>query len=215
MYQYKKQYKKQDKIDDKKQDKKQDKIEDLNSIKNIVQREKLKISVICYGGCCSNQLVDIFEQNNYKSKSPVWDTILCHCPHYIDIDIPIIYLYDNPIKAYLSMKRRYVNVVNQKKLSNNKNSAPSDETLLQLMIKQFHSFTNQPRKNVLIVKACDLFQPAICDKLKNFLNNPNLNYFPIEYIPGKTNMNEISAVDAALFLKYKAYIDYINNWKPL
>ena len=112
------------------------------------------------------------------------------------------------------MKRRGFDEINKKKLSNNKNSTPSDEILLQLMIKQFHSFTNQPRKNVLIVKADKLFQPAICDKLKEFLNNPNLNYFPIKYIPGKTNINSISAVDSALFLKYKAYIDYINNWQP-
>jgi hypothetical protein len=112
------------------------------------------------------------------------------------------------------MKRRGFDEINQKKLSNNKNSTPSDETLLQLMFKQFHSFTNQPRKNVLIVKADELFQPAIYDKLKQFLNHSNLNYFPIKYIPGKTNMNEISAVDAALFSKYKAYIDYINNWQP-
>ncbi len=202
MYKYKNQYKKQDKI------------EDFNNIKNIVQTEKLNISVICYGGCCSNKLSDIFEQNNYKSRSPIWVSILGHCPQYVDIDIPIIYLYDNPIKSYLSMKRRRVNEINQYKLSNNKNIKPSDEYLLQLMIKQFHSFTDQPRKNVLIVKSEELFQPEICDKLKQFLNNPNLNHFPIEYIPGRTNMNAISEADAALFLKYKTYIDYINNWQP-
>ena len=94
--------------------KNKDKIEELNNIKKIVQRENLNLSVISYGGSCSNQLIHILQHNNYKIRSSISDSLLCHCPHYIDIGIPIIYLYDNPIKAFLSMKRRGFDEINQK-----------------------------------------------------------------------------------------------------
>jgi hypothetical protein len=78
----------------------------LNNANDIIKSEGLDVLVISYGGCCSNILVDYLEKNNFKCRTEIWDKILCHCPEYIECDIPIIYLYDNPIKSFLSMKNR-------------------------------------------------------------------------------------------------------------
>jgi hypothetical protein len=114
------------------------------------------------------------------------------------------------------MKRRgkELCVINHRKLSNNPLANYSDEYLLQCMIKQFKSFTLRPLPNVLVIKSDELFQPAIHEKLKQFLHKSVLNEFPIKFVPPKTDINEISAADAALFEKYKKDIDHINNWQP-
>jgi len=77
---------------------------ELNNINDIIKREGLNVLVISYGGCCSNTLVNCLEKNNFKCNTQIWAKILCHCPQYIECDIPIIYIYDNPIKSFLSMK---------------------------------------------------------------------------------------------------------------
>ena len=38
----------------------------------------------------------------YNCKIELWHKILCHCPKYIPVNIPVIYIYDNPIKSFLS-----------------------------------------------------------------------------------------------------------------
>ena len=116
----------------------------LENLQTIVKKEKMNVAVICYGGCCSNTLVDVLEKNGYTCRTEIYDKILCHCPIYVDINIPVIYLYDKPIKAFMSMKKRgkWWWDMNQQKMSNNKYVNLSDEKLLQLMIKQFHSWTN-------------------------------------------------------------------------
>jgi hypothetical protein len=187
----------------------------LNNINNVVKQEKMDICVICYGGCASNTLVNILEKNGYKCKTKSWDIILCHCPEYIKLDIPIIYLYNNPIHALLSMKRRNLHIINQSKLSNKKKaSIISDEILLSLMIKQFFIWTNKYNDNnkLLIIKTDELFENNIKDKLSSFLNNPNLIGFPISYKKPLTNINLLKDYQN-LFIKYKTDIDTINNYK--
>lgn len=186
-----------------------------NNLRTIIKREKLQICVVCYGGCSSNTLVNSLIKNNYICKTSIWDKILCHCPDVIDVDIPIIYIYRNPINAFLSMKRRNKNEINQKKLSNYTSTKISDETLLELMIKQFYTWTSKKSKNILIVKYEELFLPEIKDKLQVFLNNYNLKHFPIDYIPPCINKNFIDNLpleQLELFDKYKQDIDYINNF---
>jgi hypothetical protein len=102
--------------------------------------------------------------------------------------------------------------VNQRKLSNNMNIDLSDENLLKLMIKQFNTWTNIKRDNVLIVKTCELFEECIVDKLECFLKK-KINYFPIIYKRPKTDVNNITDKSLLeLFEKYKLEIDYINNF---
>lgn len=190
------------------------KILDLNNIQNIIKNEKLEVCVISYGGSGSNILVDTLEKNNYICRTESWNNILCHSPTLINIDIPIIYIYRDPKEAFLSMKKRGIEFwgVNQQKLSNNLDIKLTDENLLVLMIKQFYNFTEEKKDNILIIKYTDLFQHNILDKLKIFLNNKNLKYFPIEYIKSKNNIKDIEENVKILFQYYQTYIDYINNY---
>ena len=131
---------------------------DLRYANSLIDNQGLDILVVSYGGSCSNLLVDTLEKNSYKCKCKIWDKILCHCPVYIKTKIPVIYIYDNPIKAFLSMKNRGKDYwdTNQKKLSNNKNIKLSDENLLELMFHQFYSWIRESNKNMLVIKSLEL-----------------------------------------------------------
>jgi len=187
---------------------------DLNNVQTIIKEEGLNLLVVSYGGCVSNTLVNELEKNNYNCNTKVWRDILCHCPKYIEIDIPIIYIYDNPIKSFISMKNRNHGYwdLNQRKLSNNNNADLTDENLIKLMINQFNSWTNVKRDNVLIIKSCELFEDSIINKLEGFLKKKLYN-FPIVYNKPKTDItNNINIELLPLFEKYKSEIDKINNF---
>jgi hypothetical protein len=187
---------------------------DLNNVQTIIKEEGLNLLVVSYGGCVSNTLVNELEKNNYNCNTKVWRDILCHCPKYIEIDIPIIYIYDNPIKSFISMKNRNHGYwdVNQRKLCNNNNADLTDENLIKLMINQFNSWTNVKRDNVLIIKSCELFEDSIINKLEGFLKKKLYN-FPIVYNKPKTDItNNINIELLPLFEKYKSEIDKINNF---
>jgi hypothetical protein len=190
-------------------------IADLDNINDIIKAEGLDLLVISYGGSCSNTLINVFKKNNYNCDTKIWKILLCHCPRYINVDIPIIYIYDNPIKSFMSMKNRANKpwITNQKKLSNNTNVDISDENLLKLMINQFNEFTNIKSDNVLVINSKELFGDTIVNKLENFLGK-KLDGFPIEYIKPKTDINNIEDIQLLeLFKKYKSDIDIINNFK--
>ena len=123
---------------------------DFVNINDIIKSEHLDVLVVSYGGCCTNTLITYLENNNFKCNTPIWAKILCHCPQYIEIDIPIIYVYDNPIKSLLSMKNRGKGCwdINQQKLSNDINVSLSDENLIKCMINQFNIWTNIKKDNV-------------------------------------------------------------------
>jgi hypothetical protein len=187
---------------------------EASNINNLIKNEKLEVCVVSYGGCCSGSLVKTLEQNGYKCMTDIQTKILSHCPIYIDLCIPIIYIYDNPIKSFLSMKKRGDGIwnVNQKKLSNDYNTNLSDENLLSLIINQFNNWTNIKRDNVLILKSSELFEDNVVNKLEIFLNT-KLKNFPLKYIEPKTNPNNISDETLInLFEKYKNEIDCINNF---
>lgn len=183
---------------------------DLKQINDIIKEEKMDICVISHGGCCSNQLVDILTENGYNIRTPIWDNILCHCPEYIDIDIPIIYIYGNPLYSFLSVKKRGEGFwdINQKKLSNNENITLSDENLLKLMLKQINTWINIKKDNVLILKSSEIFEEPILDKLQSFLKK-DLHSFPITYIKPKTSLENLDRDELMLFQKYKKNINTI------
>lgn len=189
-------------------------IADLDNINDIIKAEGLDLLVISYGGSCSNTLINVFKKNNYNCDTKIWKILLCHCPRYINVDIPIIYIYDNPIKSFMSMKNRANKpwITNQKKLSNNTNVDISDENLLKLMINQFNEFTTIKSDNILVINSKELFGDAIVNKLENFLGK-KLDGFPIQYIKPKTDINNIEDIELLeLFKKYKSDIDIINNF---
>ena len=184
----------------------------LNNINDIISCEKLELLVVSYGGSCSNTLVDLLQKNKFICRTKTWGLILCHCPHYIECNIPIIYIYDNPIKALISMKNRGLVAINQAKMSNDENVTSSDENLLRVMIQQFNSWTSVKRNNVLIIKSSEIFEDKIVNKLETFLKK-KINHFPVKYIPPKTNIDDISDIELTkLFEKYKLEIDTINNF---
>jgi hypothetical protein len=207
------------KNDTKKDDKKKDDVKkddiikpicDLKLVNDIIKEENLDLCVISHGGCCSNQLADILAENGYNVKTPIWKKILCHCPEYIDIDIPIIYIYGNPLYSFLSAKNRGEGVwdLNQQKLSNNENIKLSDENLLKLMIKQVNTWINIKKDNVLILKSSEIFEEHIVDKLQSFLKK-DLHSFPITYVKPKTSLDNLDRDELILFQKYKNDINKI------
>ena len=187
----------------------------FKNIKSIVNAEKMEVCVISYGGSCSNLLVNTLEKNNIICQTPIWHKILCHSPDFLDIDIPMIYIYDNPIKSFFSMKNRGEGWwdVNQRKLSNDNNIELSDENLLRLMIKQFNTWTACKKDNLLLLKSEELFESKIVDKLELFLNK-KLSGFPIEFKKPKTDLEKITfnKDEETLFEKYKKEINFINNF---
>ena len=171
----------------------------------------MDVCVVSHGGCCSNQLVDLLEENDLKCRTLIWETMLCHYPCNPGIDIPVIYIYGNPTHALLSVRNRGDELwkTNQRKLSQNKDTEYSDENLLQLMLTQFNNWTRTKQENVLVINSKELFQDTILKKLELFLNK-KLKGFPVRYIQPK--LHTIHPEDEILFLKYKEYIDAINNF---
>ena len=156
---------------------------DLNNIKDVVTKEGLEVLVVSYGGSASNTLVNQLQKEGYICRTVSWCNLLCHCPKYVDIDIPIIYIYDNIIKSFLSMKNRGIGIwdVNQRKLSNNLNEVLSDENLIKL--------------ENLLKRNMNHF-PILYKSPKT--HNENIN----KYIHDKIE----------LFNKYKLEIEMINNF---
>ena len=137
-----------------------------SNINKVIAKEKIDLLLISFGGCCSNSLTDVLEANGYTIRTQTYCDFFCHMPTYIDnLSVPVIYLYTDPIKGFLSQKRRGEGFydINQQKLSNNKDAPLSDDNLLTLMIRQFHSFTGpetqEARKSgrLLILETKDLF----------------------------------------------------------
>ena len=186
----------------------------LNNVNEIIKNEGLEVLVISYGGSCSNTFVDYLEKNNFKCRTEIWNKILCHSLEYIECDIPIFYIYDNPIKSFLSMKNRGKGIwdLNQQKMSNNINVVLSDTNLIELMINQFNNFTNIKKNNICVIKSCELFENNIVDKLEIFLKK-KIHHFPIPYKNPKTNIQTNESIEnIELFEKYKLEIDKINNF---
>lgn len=189
---------------------------DLRDVRQIVRDEGLDVCVVSYGGSCSNRLVDVLEENHYTCRTPTWRKILCHCPCYIDMGIPVIYLYDHPVKSFLSMKRRWKGRANQRKLNNDKRVKCSDENHLASMIRQFDSFTRHAdQEGVLILRSAELFDDGIVVKLRTFLGNERLEGFPVPYRAPRTVLEgrKFSRAEAGLFLRYQAEIDRINRFR--
>jgi hypothetical protein len=188
-------------------------IYDLNKLYEAVTSEKLDIAVVSYGGSSTNTLIDTLEKNGYKCHSPVYDNLLCHCPEPVDLDIPIIYIFRNPIEALLSMKRRGKNIwdINQRKLSNSLTQKYSDRNLLHLMIRQFNNWTSCHYNNILFLRYDDIFKPDVVDLLKKFLKNDNLLHFPINFIRPHITNNIVKTIDKRLHNLFDEYEDDIKK----
>jgi hypothetical protein len=178
----------------------------------------MDVIVVSYGGSGSTTLSNILTKNGYKFEDDhMYIKYLCHYPDYISLDIPIIYIYDDPKHSLLSMRRRGDGIwnINQDKLGLLKPTKHehSDENLLRLMIEQFHNWTSEEHDNVLVIHTRELFQQSIKTKLDKFLKK-DLKHLPVSYIKPKTNMSHVTQDDIELFNKYSSYINHINNFQP-
>ena len=77
-------------------------------IKKILNEQKLEVLVISYGGSCSEALQRALTNSNINSIIPLhaeghveWEHAV-HLPFYYKMNIPIIYVYDDIRKAFLS-----------------------------------------------------------------------------------------------------------------
>ena len=142
----------------------------MDTLKERVKNDGLEVCVTSYGGCCTNVLCEILNNCGIITNTPVWGDILCHSPCYVELGIPIIYLYDHPVKSFLSVKRRGKLIqMNYAKMTNNLNSVYTPEKMLRSMINQFHTFADTKRDNVLVLHSKELFQPGIASKIISFL----------------------------------------------
>ena len=190
-------------------------IYNLSSINNnTIKKEGLNVLIVSYGGSCSNQFAYNCQKSPLRCITMLWKKILCHCPIYIDVDIPIIYIYDNPIKSFLSQKRRGAEYtdINQKKLSNNENINLSHENLLKLMIKQFNNWTTVKKDNILIIKSSEIFENKIVNKLEQFLKKPIYD-FPLKYKEPKITSKDVQKFKTTkLYKKYQVELEKIINF---
>jgi hypothetical protein len=197
---------------------------DMNNVKDKVREDGLEVCIISYGGSCTNALCDILNECEIVTNTPVWGSILCHSPCYYELGIPIIYLYDHPIKSFMSVKRRgKLMLMNYSKMTNNLNAVYRPEKMLRSMINQFHSFTREKRDDVLVLHSKKLFQPNISSKISDFLikngmnekiyNNLN-NKLPLIYKQPRHNDNELTIGLAYIFNKYKTEIQTIAQYTP-
>lgn len=200
------------------------KVFDFEKLHEVMKRDGMKVCVISYGCCCTNAVADALQRDGFPTKTGMWRKILCHCPEYVKLGVPIIYIYDNPVKSFKSMKRRGQGIwdTNQKKLSNNELTDLSDQNLLTLMYRQFVSFTSVQRDDVLVLHSSELFQDDIKSKLSRFLRVDEgiLKSFPLKYVKPETKMiegrailNETERSLLKLFQRFGDFIDEINNYK--
>lgn len=185
-------------------------IVNLNSKKVLKEIEKeLDVIVVSYGGSCSNTLTRMLENNKIRCRSKLWHKILCHSPFIPDVSVPIIYIFDNPVKAFRSMKTRGIGFwdVNQRKLSNNKYSDLSDLNLMKLMMTQFDRFVENPeKKKILMFPTHLLFKEEGKKKLEEFFGK-EMNNFPAIFVPPKT-----SSSDVDFFLNFSDQIKKIKSY---
>ena len=171
----------------------------------------LDVCLVSYGGSASNTLIKALEYLGLRCRTEEWSKYVCHCSVFLKLNIPIIYIYDDPIKSFLSMKRRgiYIWGMNQIKLNNNHNIKLSDETLLRAMIRQFYTYTRHGQdNNVFIIKSKDIFNSTCIPILEKIfeqkLQRENIQQsFPLKYITPKTNITNLTETEQNLFEKYK------------
>ena len=194
----------------------------MSIIKEMVKQDGLHVCVTSYGGSCTNALCDILNECGIVTNTPVWGSILCHSPCYYDLGIPIIYIYDHPIKSFMSVKRRgkLINM-NYAKMTNNLNSVYTPEKMIRSMINQFHSFTREKRDDVLVLHSKELFQPNISSKISSFLIKNRINgkiyndlkvKLPLVYKQPRHNDNELTIGLAYIFNRYKNEIQKISQY---
>jgi hypothetical protein len=191
---------------------------DIDTIKNVVIEDGIELCVTSYGGSCTNVLTDTLHECGIQTNTKLWGEVLSHLPGYVSLGIPIIYVYDNPIKSFMSTRRRGLNkFVHRKMNNNNKNVIYTHEKLIRNMITQFHSFTNVKRDDVLVLHSKELFNANVIDKISLFLSFHGIDKkishkFPFIYKNPSHKHDDLTLGLAHLFNKYSNELKFINNY---
>jgi hypothetical protein len=193
---------------------------DKETLERLVYEQKLDVLVVSFGGCCSNALVDVLEKNGFKCRSAIWKKILCHSPMFLDLEIPTIYIYGDPIESYMSMKRRGDGfwLANQKKMSNGRIKRGNGGNLLDLMRTQFDIFTSQSSKKVLVVDKNSLFsnEQGLKTLLHGFLGS-EVKFLPVSKRERMSKAEDLlTETDYAFFKepKHSRFISKVQNYVP-
>ena len=188
-------------------------IYNLRDIPAIAKKEKLDVAVVSCGGSGSNTLVEYLQKKGLTTRPRCWQKLICHCPEPVDLDIPIIYMYNTDFRDAFCSQRRRRSVCwkdNQIKLSNGNPGNLSDENLLKLMLKQFNSWTKVANKeNVLFLTFQEFFTDVGRDKINKFLKK-DYNDYP-RWGDREKHMYDFDE-DKELFNKFKEELEFVKNF---
>lgn len=187
------------------------------NVKEELLNSCLDAWVCSFGGCASNSLTDFLETKGLIVRNKLWRETLCHYPNSLaDVKIPKVYIYDDIIDSFLSVKRRGKGWYdeNQKKLADNADTYISDNSLIQLMASQFckwfTSYDLAIDPNIFFISKDDFFNSqSMQDDLCEFLKISK-GGFPKER-PRKTNIEKAMEINQSLFLERKIDIDTVNG----
>ncbi len=132
-------------------------------IPDLIEQEGMQVWLCSYGGSGTNMLADYLESKGFVIKTPSWHKLLCHysMPVSLRSNIRAIYLFSDPILAFMSMIHRGQGFydVNQRKMNNNTDIPISDETLIKSIINQYKNWTRGTMCNfpILALKYERLF----------------------------------------------------------
>ena len=132
----------------------------------------LDVWIVSHGGCGSNYIVDLLNENGYKVRdgprrgAPLYG-VTCHLAYIPqNINTKILYIYGDIINSMCSQESRELLELNIKKLK--KGHKNNDEKDPYNYLFQYENFYNDER----VVK---LKYPFTEESLNNVLNDLNLN----------------------------------------
>lgn len=165
-----------------------------NEIEEKIYSEKMDIWVCSFGGTASNTLSRYLQSKGFRTRTPTWKKYLCHYPHPIAFNsmpkLKAIYLFDNPLRALSSQKRRgwrwyYINYL---KMKNSNLGLYSDQKMLKLMVSQFDAWNsfNSTSLPICSISFNKLFKTSN-KQLSNFLGIDCSDFPPIVKRSSTTN----------------------------
>lgn len=191
----------------------------------------MDVWICSYGGSGTNMLADYLSGKinpatgrKFVVRTPIWEKLVAH--HGTPLEIPpptnlkAIYLFDDPRRAFLSMKLRgsgYFDL-NCKKLNNETEIVVSDYVMMSSMLHQFDNWTGTWTGKVwtnipiLTVKFADIFDVGK-HAIGSYLNI-DVSDFPHPQPRQTDNHPELGNLDLGIFDLFPRQIEHINSYSP-
>lgn len=190
----------------------QSRIVDLRIVPQLMKRQNTNLAIVSYGGSCSNALANALRACRWRVHTKIWDQIVCHCPQYLDFGVPVIYVFEDPVRAFLSQNRRELLLMNQHKLTNSTTEDLDPETMFRSMFQQFRDFVRHGKDKVFFLRSSQLFLPETRPALEAFLKCRPLRTLPLQFRAPKTETDKVPSRFEALFAKFRNEIDFVRNF---